>query len=168
MVLPSMQWPQSLLRLIPWMLSIEWPGWWHSGDKWFWRIILLTLGLHCHKGSGRKGKRLWQRSSDPGHTRFHQIWISSASYSGHTYHQLDHKHDQGEQNIGVVGFLELVEDIPFVGKLLNRTFHQKWNGYELIHGSDWTEGGCQDNKEGRNRSFFIQDHTHPDKDHNFG
>ena len=35
--------------------SIEWPGPWYCEHEWLWRTILLTLGLHYHKGSGGRG-----------------------------------------------------------------------------------------------------------------
>ena len=76
------------------------------GINGFWRINLSTLGPCYHKGSGRRDARLWWRLSGPGHTRFNQHWIPSASYFGHTNHQLNHKYDQREQNRWAIGFLE--------------------------------------------------------------
>ena len=34
--------------------SLEQPAWWYPGHKWFGRSNLLALGLHNHKGSGRR------------------------------------------------------------------------------------------------------------------
>ena len=103
--------------------SIEQPGHWHNGYKWFWRIILLTLGLHYHKGSGGRGERLWWRSNGPSCTRFNYLWIMHASYPGHINHQSNHKCDQREWNRWVVSFLEWVENVPLVGISLSRTFY---------------------------------------------
>ena len=110
-VLPSIQWPRIHQGSFFEDQSIEWPGQGHAGYNWLWRIILSTLGLHYHKGSGGRVVRLQWRSSGPSHTRFNCLWILSASYSGYTYHQLNHEHDQREWNRWVAGFLEWVKNI---------------------------------------------------------
>ena len=76
--------------------SHEKPVWWYPGNKWLQRSILLAPGLCYHKSSGGKSLGLWWRSSGSSHTRLYWLWIPHTDYTGYTYHQLDHQHDQGK------------------------------------------------------------------------
>ena len=105
---------------------------------------------------------LWQRSSGSSHTRFYHFWIPSTSHSGYTHHQLDHQCDQGKWKWWVVGFLEWIEDSPAVGMLASRTFDSGRSCCAPNSGSNWFEGGSQNNKEG-DRHFFIQSNTWPNE-----
>ena len=82
MVLWSMQWPQSLLKLTLGHWSVEQPGWWYFECEWLWQTISLTLGICFYKGFKWKGCGLWWRSSGPGHSRSNWLWFLGASHFG--------------------------------------------------------------------------------------
>ena len=56
---PSMQWPQSCRGSFFGCSSLEWLVQWYPRYKWFWRTILLALGLYYHKVSGGRSLGLW-------------------------------------------------------------------------------------------------------------
>ena len=144
--------------MAPWVTSLMVPL-----VLWFWRSILLALGLHHHEGSGGRSSGLWQRSRGPSHTRLYWLWILSTSYSGYTHHQLDHQCDQGKLNWWVVSLLEWIKDSPIVGLSVSRTFNSVGKCCKQKSGSDHFEQGSQNNKEGIGRCFFIQNNTWPNK-----
>ena len=85
------------------------------GGLFFWPLSYIIIRVQVE---GVKGCDKYQVALV---VRFNCLWITSASYSGHTNQQWNHKCDQREQNRWVVVFLEWVKSVPLVGMLLSRT-----------------------------------------------
>ena len=133
--------------------------------KWLWKSVLLAFGLYYHKGSGRRSLRLQQRSSGHSHTRLYWLWILSTDYSGYTNHQSDHQCDQGKWNQWVISFFEWIKDGQVAGMQASRPLDKVRSCYTPNCVSDWLRGGSQNDKEGRDRCFFIQNCTQPNENH---
>ena len=70
-----------------------------------------------------------------------------------------------EWNQSVVCFLEWIEDSPVVGMPSSRTFSSEQSCCKPNSGSEWFEWSSQNDKEGGDRCFLIQNHTQPNKNH---
>ena len=145
--------------------SLEWLVQWYPGYKWFWRSILLALGLCYHKGSGGRSLGLWHEDQValviPDSTGFGSwvqlLWVHPPSIGSSTC-------DQGKWNQWVVSFPEWIKDSPIVSLFSEQDF---WFRGKLSQTKLWTQltwmRCSQNNKEGRSGCFFIQNNTWPNE-----